>query len=285
MAGDASANQTICYNTIPAQLNATAPTGGSGTLSYVWQVSSNNVDFTTIPDSSGLTYTPGLLTDTMYYRLLQIDTYCSPDDTVITDTITITVLPEFIAGNATANQTICYNTAPAQLNATAPTGGNGSYTYQWQVSSDNVTFNNITDSTSLVLSPGALTSTTYYRLAQTSGNSCGTIYTDTLTITVNPELTATTCVVTDPCQNGLGVITVNISGGTSTYTAKMTGKFNITTSQGAANSDVFSPAVKELSTTGSDTQVTFTGLFGNATYKILVQDSNNCTVGEIHPQP
>lgn len=91
----------------------------------------------------------------------------------------------FTAGTATASQTICYNTAPAQLSATAPTGGVPPYTYQWQSSPDNSTWTNISAATNLTYQPGTLASTTYYKLSQTS-SKCGTIrFTNVITITVN----------------------------------------------------------------------------------------------------
>ena len=68
----------------------------------------------------------------------------------------------------------------------APTGGNTPYTYQWQSSTDNVNFYDITGATSLNYQSGALTATTYYRLNQTSTSGCGTVQTNTVTITVNP---------------------------------------------------------------------------------------------------
>jgi len=77
--------------------------------------------------------------------------------------VTITVTPILTAGIASADQVICYNSAPAAINATTPTGGDGTYTYQWQVSSDNVTFSNIPGAIALSYSPAALTQTTYYR--------------------------------------------------------------------------------------------------------------------------
>ncbi len=47
-------------------------------------------------------------------------------------------------------QTICYNTAPAALTQlTAPTGGPGAYTYQWQSSPDNSTWTSIGGATEL----------------------------------------------------------------------------------------------------------------------------------------
>ena len=65
------------------------------------------------------------------------------------------------------------------------------YTYQWQDSPDNVTFNNIAGATAVGYAPAALTATTYYRRNVTSG-TCGTVASASVTITVYGNLTAGT---------------------------------------------------------------------------------------------
>ena len=205
VAGTIAANQSICYNTVPALLTGTAPTGGNMPYTYQWQSSPDNITFTNITGATALTYQPGTLTATTWYRLNQIS--ASGCGTVTTNTVTITVYPNLIAGTIAANQSICYNTTPALLTGTAPTGGNTPYTYQWQSSPDNITFTDITGATALTFQPGALTTTTYYRLNQTSASGCGTVTTNTVTITVYGNLVAGTiaanqgiCYNTTPAQ-------------------------------------------------------------------------------------
>ena len=188
IAGNISANQSICYNTIPASLTGTAPTGGNTPYIYQWQSSQNNTTFTNISGATGLTYQPGSLTSTRYYRLVQ--TSASGCGSLTTNTVTITVYPNFIAGTISANQGICYNTIPAPLTGTAPSGGNMPYTYQWQSSPNNTTFTNISGATGLTYHPGALISTKYYRLVQTSAGGCGSLNTNVVTINVYPAFTA-----------------------------------------------------------------------------------------------
>ena len=93
-----------------------------------------------------------------------------------------------VVGTASADQTICNNTAPVAITATAPTGGTGTYTYQWEMSTDGgTTWSDVAGATALSYTPGALTQTTRYRLKQTSG-TCGTVTTNAVIITVNPLL-------------------------------------------------------------------------------------------------
>jgi hypothetical protein len=65
-----------------------------------------------------------------------------------------------------------------------PTGGNGVYTYQWQSSSNNSTWANISGQTSKDYYTGALGSSTYYRRAVNSGG-CPTVYTASSFINFN----------------------------------------------------------------------------------------------------
>ena len=203
IAGVASANQTICYNAVPAAIISTPPTGGDGNYTYQWQVSFDNSLFVNIPGATTLSYSPGALTRTTYYRQRQASG--SGCGTVITNVVIITVNPDFIAGVASSDQAICLNGVPAPVTATSPTGGNGSYTYQWQISTDNITFNNIPGANSLSYSPGSLSITTWYRQRQTSGSGCGTTTTNVIIITVNldPSVAGQTTPVCSDAPTGI----------------------------------------------------------------------------------
>ena len=98
--------------------------------------------------------------------------------------------PPLNVGSISADQTACYNQSPSELIGVAPSGGLTPYTYQWQNSTDNVIFADITGATSLNYQPGGLTVSTYFRLNQTSDGGCETVTTDTVTIAVYGEFTA-----------------------------------------------------------------------------------------------
>ncbi|WP_152270224.1 T9SS type B sorting domain-containing protein [Agriterribacter humi] len=76
-------------------------------------------------------------------------------------------------GNNTigSDQTICYNSAPVALTGSVPTGGNGSFSFQWQSStvSGSTGFVDIDGATSQGYSPGLLTQTHWYRRIVHSG--------------------------------------------------------------------------------------------------------------------
>jgi hypothetical protein len=189
-AGAASMDQDICYNTAPALLSATPPTGGFNPYSYLWQSSTDNTVFSDIPGESSLTYQPGTLTATTWYRLSQ--TSSGGCGIVYTDTLKITVAPQLVSGTAGPSQTICYNTAPALLTGTPPTGGMTPYTYLWRISYNGSIFQDIPGATDLTYQPGVLTTTTWYKLRQFSAGGCGHVTSAAVMIRVYDQFTAGT---------------------------------------------------------------------------------------------
>ncbi len=88
------------------------------------------------------------------------------------------------AGTIGTSQTICYNSTPAALTElTAPIGGTGSYTYQWQISSDSTVWTDIPGATLSDYAPPALIANTYYRRGVMSGN-LEAVYSDPVLITI-----------------------------------------------------------------------------------------------------
>ncbi|MBD8083946.1 beta strand repeat-containing protein [Chryseobacterium caseinilyticum] len=90
-----------------------------------------------------------------------------------------TANPVLNAGTAGSNQSIISGSSPAALTLTGSSG-----VIQWQVSTDNVTFNNIPSATAATYAPGTLTATRYYRAIITSVGGC-TSTSNVVTITVN----------------------------------------------------------------------------------------------------
>jgi hypothetical protein len=113
----------------------------------------------------------------------------------------ITVYPDFIAGTVSGNQSICYNSTPALLTGTAPTGGNPPYTYQWQSSTDSINFTNIPGATGLNYQPGPLTVKTFYRQIQSATGSCDNANTNIIRILINPLSIPTITGTSNLCVN------------------------------------------------------------------------------------
>jgi gliding motility-associated-like protein len=190
-AGTIAADQTLCAGGTPASLTSTAPaTGGAGAIAYQWESSADNATWTAISGATGLTYAPGQLAATTYFRRrASADGSCGP---AVSNVVTITVAPVLTAGTAGTDQVLCPGATPAALNrATSPTGGTGSYSYQWESSTDNATWSAIAGATGPDYAPGPLTITTYFRRQVTSG-TCGPVYSPVVTLTVLPALAAGT---------------------------------------------------------------------------------------------
>lgn len=163
-------------------------------------------------------------TDAATYTLRVEDGTAESSACYLEASVTVEVNATTIPGAIAADQTICDGNTPAALTSTsAASGGDGAtYNYQWQSSADNVTFTDIaTAGTSAGYAPGLLTQTTYYRRSVTSGSACPTVYSDTVTITIIPALTAgavgadqTICSSNSPA---ILTETVAATGGTGTY--------------------------------------------------------------------
>ncbi len=220
-----SGNRTICYNTAPGSLTATAASGGSGTFTYQWQSSPDNSIWTNIPGATNYsTYSPMALASTCYYRLVATPTGTPSCGAVSSNIVKITVLPELISPLASADQSICYNTAPLQLTSTPASGGNGTFTYQWYSSSNNITWSFISGATGLTYQPSSLTTSTYYHIIATATGTtaCGSQISNSILITVNPNITSGTIGTAQAiCYNSIPARLTELTpatGGTGSYT-------------------------------------------------------------------
>jgi hypothetical protein len=95
--------------------------------------------------------------------------------------IEITYTP--VGGTASSNQTICSGNQPANITLSGSAG-----TIQWQVSTNNSTYSDISGATSATLTSaqmGALTATRYYRAYLSSS-----VFSNVVTVTVNPVYTS-----------------------------------------------------------------------------------------------
>ena len=228
------ANTSVC-SAGTATFTATA-SAGTAPYTYQWYENKGSgfVAITNGTGSSGQVYsnaTTATLTITNVTSPMNGYTYeCTATNfggvgSATSTAATLTAYAVLVNGTVSANQTICYGATPAALaNVTAPTGGNGAYTYQWQSSPNNSTWTNLGGNSNALTAAtmGALTSTTYYRRAETSGAGCGTVYSNTITITVDAVLAAGTIGGAQTiCNNTTPTTLTNVAsptGGTGTYT-------------------------------------------------------------------
>lgn len=164
-----SSGPLICFGTGGINVDASAPSGGNGSYSYTWLASTSGPTdgFMLAPSArTGQNYVTENLTQTTWYRRLVKSGGC-------TDTSTASEIPvmPWIVNTIIGDQTICAKTM-VTLNQSAPTGGNGSYTYQW-ISSTTGTAGSYAVapgiSTTQSYAPGLLTASTWYRRIVFSG--------------------------------------------------------------------------------------------------------------------
>ncbi|MGJ3234670.1 DUF6443 domain-containing protein [Marivirga sp.] len=131
--------------------------------------------------------------------------------------IRVTVRPDLSAGSINGSKSICYNTSAGTLgNSSSASGGNGSYTYQWQRRSPGGSWANISGETSTSLSPGNLNDDTEFRRRV---YSCGQYkYSNVVTVNVFNQVSTPTTSSYGRC--GPGVINLNPSVGSGGNTIR-----------------------------------------------------------------
>jgi hypothetical protein len=181
-------------------------------------------------------YSVPQLTSGQFYRRVVSNGQCGSDTSNI---IHIKVLPSFSAGQIFDNQSICNGAIPAKLEGTVPSGADGSYTYQWQKSSNNTIFVN-TDGTQDSYVPEAATANTYYRRIVTSAN-CSPVYSNSVLISVLPAINAgvinnsqSICYNTAPSQltgaassGGMGLYTYQWQSSNDSLWSDIPGEINL----------------------------------------------------------
>jgi gliding motility-associated-like protein len=130
MAGTIGTAQTVCVGSVPAALTSLAEaSGGTGTYSYQWESSPDNVTWTAISAATAATYVPGPLATTTYFRRQVLSGSCAPAYSVA---VQLLVLPPLAAR-------IALPSPPAQCPGTALTfvpvvaDAGSSPTYRWLV--------------------------------------------------------------------------------------------------------------------------------------------------------
>jgi gliding motility-associated-like protein len=239
--------QTICEgNSFNAVQNTASPSGGSGSYTYQWQRSTDQLNWVDVPGATQLNYAPGTQASTLFVRRKVSDSGVDTATAVLTLTVNsrpnvraassirvvppganitvtatgantyswsatnstaftavgtagaainsapfttttytvtgtnsttscqdtgviqISVVPLVPGSIAIANTSVCQGAVPGQMSAaSAPSGGSGSYTYQWQSSVDGVAWTNILGAVSPSFVPVATVNTTTFFRRQT----------------------------------------------------------------------------------------------------------------------
>jgi gliding motility-associated-like protein len=210
-AGIIAGATTVCNG-----INSTVLTLSEYTGEVQWEVSTDNVNFNTIPTAISATYTATNLGSTTYYRAVVTSGVCS---SATSASATIVVSPTSVAGTISGAAPVCYGSNSTELSVSGNIG-----TIKWQSSTDNNIFVTIPSATSSTYTASNLTTTTYYRAVSTSGVCSAAIA--NATIVVNPlpianagPSKASICAGTDYTTAGIA------TNGTVFWTTSGTGNF------------------------------------------------------------
>jgi hypothetical protein len=119
-------------------------------------------------------------------------------------------------------QSICYSSVPAALTSSAPTGGTGTYTFQWQISPNNSIWTDIGGATSESYNPPAITENTYYRRT-VSSEGFSPVHSNSVLIAVSPVISLAQLNGTATIDNNTSTnFSIVITGGTSPFTVDYT---------------------------------------------------------------
>jgi uncharacterized protein (TIGR02145 family) len=255
--------ETICYNTTPAAMTATT-SGGTGNTAYQWYSGTSSAAATTsIGGATASTYAPGALLTTTYYTVVATRAGSGCNAATATP-IAKTVRENFSPGAiSTTGQTICEGGVPANIgSATDPTGGDGTYTYEWKLNDAAIASSNTPTWTPTAQS-ATTGSHTYTRWVR--DNICNTTFTQSagswiLTVVADPTVSVsaaqTICYNTTPAA--MTATTSNGTGGVSYQWYSGTSSAAATETIGSATANIYAPG-SLTETTYYRAVATFTG--------------------------
>jgi hypothetical protein len=226
-------------------LTGTVITGGN----FQWQksITSSSAGFSNIIGATAQNYTvpSNVVSTTTWYRRIASNSACN------IDTSTAVVVYPPVSNNQITNSVIsfCGSASATVLTGSAPAGGNGIYAYQWESSTNGITFSNIPGATSINYTTPVTVTTTYYQRVVASGGCSGASNIFAITVNANPSVTAT-------------ANTTVCSGTPVTLTAS------------GANIYTWSPSTELSASTGTSVVATPTA---SRTYTITGTSSNGCT--------
>lgn len=166
-----TANQQVCYNSIPDLISGSEPRGGNGTFAFQWQKSPNGIDsWSVITDSIRRDFQPPALTDTIYYQRIVTSGSVVDEGNVVEIIVHNYVSGNFILGDDLF--TCLENEADTITGTTVVIGSGGDnikYQYIWESSTDLSSWGTITEIDSVTCLPGTILDTTYVRRVVISG--------------------------------------------------------------------------------------------------------------------
>jgi hypothetical protein len=245
--GTLAESKTICAGSNSGLLSLT---GNVGSVQR-WESSTTSAiaGFSTIAATAGLTsFTSGALTQDTWFRVVVKSGVCSD---ATSNAIKITVQQPISNNTIAASQNICSGNTPAGLTGSTPTGGDGTYSYQWQIKTTGG-FSNISGATDKDYAPGALSQTTQFKRIVTAGAACSNSTSAIVTISISPESQVYAISGSNFCASAPNTGTVKLMSSYSNVSYQL--------KKSSDNSDVQAPQI------GTGAALTWTGLAAGSYY-------------------
>jgi RHS repeat-associated protein len=210
--GSITQNQNICFNSSPSTLTSGAvATGGNGIYTYQWQVRPQSGSWSDLVGSTGLLYSPGVLTANTEYRRM-VTSGCS--FVAYSNSILITVFSQLLSGSIGGATAVCIGGA-VDLTYSSPTGGDGVYSYQWQSSPDNSTWSSVSGANGADYNPTNIINSIYYR-RQVSNCLESKFSNSVFIITNSPSVGGVVSLIqgsAENCESAVGTLSVSSYSG------------------------------------------------------------------------
>ena len=131
---DFRSDSTQCENVLSMTIKGkTASGGGTGSITYQWEESVNNADWSAITGANSKDISVSFQSGERYYRRKATSQGCI----VASDATHIIALPAISGNSIQGDQELCENETADQLAGQSASGGNGVFGYNWQISDDN----------------------------------------------------------------------------------------------------------------------------------------------------
>jgi hypothetical protein len=205
---------TFCLNGDAGIIQGALPTGGNGTYTYQWQLSSDDTTWSNINGATDQSYNPGVVYSTTRYRRIVTSGSCSSESNICTITITASTAINNNTITAPATSSFCISGDPSNISGSTPSGGGnvGSFSYVWLSSTDGNNFSIIAGATGTSYNPGVVTQTTYFRRVVSKG-SCNSDESNIILISINQSPSIDVISTGSVCGSGSATLEVQSESG------------------------------------------------------------------------
>lgn len=205
-----TASQIVCSGVAPATFTGSLPTGGQNIYGYQWESSTNNSTWTSVTGGNAQDLSAPVVTVNTYFRRIATTSTCTP---ITSTSLSVQVDPGIGNNLIGTSQAICIGSNAAPFTGTIPTGGNSSYTYLWQSSTDNASFFDCGGGNGVGYSAGMILTNTYFRRVVSSGICPGNT---SSTVFIQPDLPVTGNIIGSAQTLCLGTVASMLTGSTPT---------------------------------------------------------------------